>query len=172
MLPRHGASSAIAASATAAGPTGCGPTAMTHHAQGCALVRRAKHVSALPGRRLLPGRHRPFAPDGLKVAPGDTQPYMPRARDIREVIRGHGRLRVAKTGINREGGASLGGNGLARDEGWRQRASGGHRDVADWEHLPNVVELCHTGGADLSALVRCSLHRSWSLQLNSLSPIP
>jgi hypothetical protein len=172
MRPHHGASSSIAASTTAAGPTGCGPTAMTHHAQSCALVRRGKHVSALPGRRLLPGRHRPFAPDGLKVDPGDTQPHVPRARDIMEAIRGPWPVTCGEI-WNKPGRRGLfRGNGLARDEGWRQRASGGHRDVADREHLPNVAELCHAGGADLSALVRCSLHRSRSLQLNSLSPIP
>jgi hypothetical protein len=63
------------------------------------------------------------------------------------------------------------GKGLERNESWRHRVSGGHRHVADLEHLSNMVASRHAGAVDLITLGRVSLHDFWSLQLNAYSAL-
>jgi hypothetical protein len=57
----------------------------------------------------------------------------------------------------------------ACDEGWAQKASGGHHDVA---YRTSLVEACDSGGVRRTAHMRVSLHRPWSLPLESFSPFP
>src|SRR4029450_5097686 len=76
-------------------------------------------------------------------------------------------------GWNKMAGSRLfRGESLEYGEGRRQKPSRGNHDVADLGHVTSSVDLRHAGRLGSSRLVRCSLHRSCSLQLDAFSSLP